>query len=207
MTNSENGADRGRTDMTLRLRGKLQWVPVAAVVVLVAWVVAIPPVVSGAYGAVGGTLMVIAGLLLAFFTATFVGYLVRPLRLAPGADGLTVHLPLWPARTVPWSAVAGVAAADVTEGGRTSAHVVVDFSPEAEALPRFCRPRSMYRRLAPSLGRSEQAQGLCIEAQVFDVDPAGLVALIREYAPGGIPVSDPPGARYGEPGSGSAPHG
>ncbi|MFJ5289520.1 MULTISPECIES: hypothetical protein [unclassified Streptomyces] len=206
MTNPENGADRGRTDMTLRLRRKLRWVPVAAVVVLVAWVVAIPPVVSGAYGAVGGTLMVIAGLLLAFFTATFVGYLVRPLRLAPGDGGLTVRLPLWPARTVPWSAVTGVAAAEVTEGGRTGAHVVVDFAPGAEALPRFCRPRSMYRRLAPSLGRGGQAQGLCFEAQVFDVDPAGLVALIREYAPGGVPVSDPPGARYGEPGPGSAPH-
>ncbi|WP_406153305.1 hypothetical protein OG217_06395 [Streptomyces sp. NBC_01023] len=205
MTNSENGADRGRTDMTLRLRGKLQWVPVAAVVVLVAWVVAIPPVVSGAYGAVGGTLMVIAGLLLAFFTATFVGYLVRPLRLAPGADGLTVRLPSWPSRTVPWSAVAGVAAAEVAEGGRTSAHVVVDFAPGTEALPRFCRPRSMYRRLAPSLGRDERAQGLCVEAQVFDVDPAELVALIREYAPGSVPVGDPAGMRYRNPGS--APRG
>ncbi|WP_327299887.1 hypothetical protein [Streptomyces sp. NBC_01197] len=207
MMNSEKGADRGRTDMTLRLRGKLQWVPVAAVVALVAWVVAIPPVVSGAYGAVGGPLMVIAGLLLAFFTATFVGYLVRPLRLAPGADGLTVRLPSWPARTVPWSAVAGVAAAEVTEGGRTSAHLVVDFAPGAEALPRFCRPRSMYRRLAPSLGRGEQAQGLCVEAQVFDVDPAELVALIREYAPGGVPVGDPDDTAYGEPGPGSAPRG
>lgn len=192
--------------MTLRLRGKLQWVPVAAVVVLVAWVLAIPPVVSGAYGAVGGTLMVIAGLLLAFFTATFVGYLVRPLRLTPDADGLTVRLPSWPTRTVPWTAVAGVSAAEVTEGGRTGTHVVVDFEPGAGALPRFCRPRSMYRRLAPSLGRSEQAQGLCIEAQVFDMDPDGLVALIREWAPAGVPVSDPRDATYGVRGSGSAPH-
>ncbi|NDZ81344.1 hypothetical protein G3I19_22985 [Streptomyces sp. SID10853] len=193
MTNSESGADRRRTDVTLRLRGKLQWVPVAAVVVLVAWVLAIPPVVSGAYGAIGGTLMVIAGLLLAFFTATFVGYLVRPLRLTPDADGLVVRLPSWPTRTVPWTAVAGVAAAEVTEGGRTGTHVVVDFEPGAGALPRFCRPRSMYRRLAPSLGRGERAQGLCIEAQVFDVDPAGLVALIREHAPSGVPVGDPSG--------------
>ncbi|MFE2378589.1 hypothetical protein [Streptomyces sp. NPDC059398] len=205
MTNAENGADQGRADTTLRLRGKLQWVPVAAVVVLVAWVVAIPPVVSGEYGAVGGTLMVIAGLLLAFFTVTFVGYLVRPLRLAPGDGGLTVRLPLWPARTVPWPAVSGVAVTEAAEGGRTGTHVVVDFAPGTEALPRFCRPRSMYRRLAPALGRGERAQGLCIEAQVFDVDPAGLVALIGEYAPGRRPGGDAPGTGYGRTGPGAVP--
>ncbi|WP_328320752.1 hypothetical protein [Streptomyces sp. NBC_00388] len=208
MTNSENGADlgQGQADMALRLRGKLQWVPVGAVVVLVAWVMAIPPVASGAYGAVGGTLMVIAGLLLAFFAATFAGYLLRPLRLAAGPDGLTVRLPLWPARTVPWPTVTGVTGAGTVGGGRAGAHVVVDFAPGADVLPRFCRPRSMYRRLAPSLGRGERAEGLCIEAQVFDVDPAELVAFIREHAPGGVPVSDPPGARYGEPGPGPVPH-
>lgn len=192
--------------MTLRLKGKLQWVPVGAVVVLAAWVVAIPPVATGAYGAVGGTLMVIAAALLAFFTVTFVGYLVRPLRIAPHAEGLTVRLPVWPARTVPWSAVTGVDGAQLTAGGRTNAYVLVDFAPGSDALPRFCRPRSMYRRLAPSLGRSEEAQGLCIEAQVFDLEPAELVALIRECAPGGVRVSDPRDAMYGAPGSGSAPH-
>lgn len=90
--------------------------------------------------------------------------------------------------------------------GRTNAYVLVDFAPGSDALPRFCRPRSMYRRLAPSLGRSEEAQGLCIEAQVFDLEPAELVALIRECAPGGVRVSDPRDAMYGAPGSGSAPH-
>lgn len=161
MTNSENGADlgQGQADMALRLRGKLQWVPVGAVVVLVAWVMAIPPVASGAYGAVGGTLMVIAGLLLAFFAATFAGYLLRPLRLAAGPDGLTVRLPLWPARTVPWPTVTGVTGAGTVGGGRAGAHVVVDFAPGADVLPRFCRPRSMYRRLAPSLGRGSGRRG------------------------------------------------
>lgn len=190
--------------MTLRLRGKLQWVPVAAVVVLVAWVLAIPPVVDGAYGAVGGTLMVIAGIFLAFFTVTFVGYLVRPLRLTVSGEGLTVRLPTWPARTVPWSALARVADETVTTGGRTSAYVVVDFTQGTQALPRLCRPRSMYRRIAPAIGRAEGTQGLCIEEQVFELDAAGLLAAVREHAPADMPVSGPRGASYGEPEPGSA---
>ncbi|MEV8564805.1 hypothetical protein AB0436_04320 [Streptomyces sp. NPDC051322] len=190
--------------MTLRLRGKLQWVPVGAVIVLAAWVVAIPPVMHGAYGAIGGTLMVIAGVLLAVFTVTFVGYLVRPLRIEAREAGLTVRLPTWPTRTVPWAALAGVSGVVVASGGRTRSYVVVDFAPGADALPGLCRPRSMYRRLGPAMERGEGAKGLCLEEEVFVLDPAGLLAAIGRCAPAGVPVSGPHAESYGTPEPGSA---
>lgn len=192
--------------MTLRLRGKLQWVPVGAVIVLVAWAMAVPPVIHGAYGAVGGTLMVIAGVFLAVFTVTFVGYLVRPLRLAADQDGLTVRLPVWRARTVPWAALTGVSGLVVTTGGRTSSYVVMDLAPGDGVLPRLCRPRSMYRRLAPATGRRDGAHGLCFEEQVFELDPAALLAMIKECAPSDLPVSGLRDERYAAPEPGSARH-
>lgn len=177
--------------ITLRLRGKLQWIPVAAVVVVIAWAAATGSVFDGPnQGSVAGVMMVIGGVLLAAIAVAFVGHLVRPMRVRADADGLTVRLPAWPGATLPWAGLAAVSAVAVTEGGRTRQFVVVDYAPGTAALPRLSRTRATYGRIAPELGRDEDARGLVFEEQIFDFDPAELLVLIRQSAPSELPVSD-----------------
>ncbi|MEV0091176.1 hypothetical protein [Streptomyces sp. NPDC050738] len=202
MTNSADSTAytaQAEEGITLRLRGKLQWIPVAAVVVVIAWAAATGSVFDGPnQGAVAGIMMVIGGVLLAAIAVAFAAHLVRPMRVRADADGLTVRLPAWPGSTLPWDALAGVSAVAVTEGSRTRQYVVVDYAPDTAALPRLSRARATYGRIAPQLGRDDDAQGLVFEEQIFDFDPAGLLALIRQSAPAALPVSDLRDASYGE---------
>ncbi|GAA1359558.1 hypothetical protein [Streptomyces beijiangensis] len=216
MTNSADGtahtADpahtaRAEDGITLRLRGKLQWIPVAAVVVVIAWAAATGSVFDGPnQGAVAGTMMVIGGVLLAAIAVAFAGHLVRPMRVRAGAEGLMVRLPSWPGSSIPWAGLSGVSAVAVAEGGRTRQFVVVDYAPGTAALPRLSRVRATYGRIAPQLGRDEGAQGLVFEEQIFDFDPAELLAAVRGAAPQGLQVSDLRDETYGEPAPESGPH-
>ncbi|WP_158685721.1 hypothetical protein [Streptomyces purpureus] len=179
----------GTTQLTLRLRRRVELVPVAAVVTAVAWAVATAAVAGGPNGALAGALMALVGIALAAYAVTFAGYVVRPLRLDLDPGGLTVRLPTWPARTVPWASVTGAAALALRTGSTVRTVVVVDLAPGERHLPRTCRPAAMYRKLAPALGRPGRT-GLCFEGQIFDIEPAELLAALRAHAPAAVPVED-----------------
>ncbi|WP_142212937.1 hypothetical protein [Streptomyces sp. SLBN-118] len=174
-------ATTDRTTLQLRLRRRVEWVPVAALVLLVVWGIAVAAIVEGPNGTAGGIALSVVGVPLALVAVSCAGHLVRPLGVSADAHGLTVRLPLWPARTVPWSAVR---AADASSG-----YVFVDCDAPVGKLPRTCRLRAAYRRIGPELGRLG-GDGLCFETQVFDVDPAELLDAIRQYAPPGITITD-----------------
>lgn len=159
----------------------MEWVPVAALVLLVVWGIAVAAIVEGPNGTAGGIALSVLGVPIALIAVSCAAHLVRPLGLTVDADGLTVRLPAWPARTVPWSAVRGVSA--------SSRYVFVDCEAPVGKLPRTCRLRAAHRRLGPELERPG-GDGLCFETQVFDVDPAELLDAIRQYAPTGITITD-----------------
>ncbi|HET6360348.1 hypothetical protein [Streptomyces sp.] len=169
------------TNLQLRLRRRVEWVPVAALVLLVVWGIAVAAIVEGPNGTAGGIALSALGVPIALIAVSCAAHLVRPLGLTVDADGLTVRLPAWPARTVPWSTVRGVSA--------SSGYVFVDCEAPVGKLPRTCRLRAAHRRLGPELERPG-GDGLCFETQVFDVDPAELLDAIRQYAPTGITITD-----------------
>ncbi|MCX4820307.1 hypothetical protein OG883_10390 [Streptomyces sp. NBC_01142] len=190
--------EQAQRTLRLRLRRQVEWVPVAALVLLVVWGIAVATMLEGPNGTAGGIAMSVAGVPVAALAVSSAGHLVRPLRITVDADGLTVRLPLWPARTVPWSDISAVseapgAAPDGLPSASVSAsppYVVVDCRGPVGGLPPTCRPRAAYRRLAPALGRPAGAGGLCFETQVFDLDPAELIGAVRTYAPVGLTATD-----------------
>ncbi|NUK03941.1 PH domain-containing protein [Streptomyces lunaelactis] len=171
----------GGKTLRLRLRRQVEWVPVAALVLAVVWGIAVGTVVEGPNGTAGGIAMSVVGVPIAVLAVSGAGHLVRPLRVRADAEGLTVRLPTWPGRTVPWSAISRVSA--------SPRYVVVEGRAPVGKLPRTCRLRAAYRRLAASEG-SDTGEGLCFETQVFDLDPAELLDAIRQYAPVGLTVTD-----------------
>ncbi|MGW0554073.1 hypothetical protein ACWDZ6_07730 [Streptomyces sp. NPDC002926] len=168
--------------MTLRLRRQVEWVPVAALVLAVVWGIAAGSIVDGPNGTAGGIAMAVVGVPIAVLAVSCVGHLVRPLRVSADAAGLTVRLPVWPARTVPWSGISRVTA--------LPQYVIVGCRAPVGKLPRTCRLRAAYRRLAPAPNSAASGQGLCFETQVFDLDPAELLDAIRRYAPVGLRMTD-----------------
>ncbi|MFF7199807.1 PH domain-containing protein [Streptomyces sp. NPDC008141] len=168
------------TILRLRLRRRAEWVPLAAIVLLVVWGIATASIVDGPNGTSGGIALAVVGVPVAVFAVSCAAHLVRPMRLTVDAGGLEVRLPLWPARTVPWSRITGVSA--------PPDHVVVDCAALVGGLPPTCRPRAAYRRLAADLGRPAGGQGLCFETRVFDLEAAELLDAIARHAPQGTPV-------------------
>ncbi|MFG3282011.1 hypothetical protein [Streptomyces sp. NPDC048111] len=174
--------------VVLRLRRSLTWVPLAAAVAVVIWGLAAVAVFDGPNGDVAGPVMSAAGLVLFAAAATFVGYLVRPLRLDVDADTFTVRLPTWLAGRVDWDDVSAVTAVAVRSGPKVRRFLVLDL--RSPALPYISRPRSMYRRLAPVLGRAPGAHGLCFEEQLFVFDACAVASLVRRFAPAEVAVED-----------------
>ncbi|MET7617438.1 hypothetical protein [Streptomyces sp. NPDC005408] len=173
-----------RTTLRLRLRRRVEWVPVAALVLLVAWGISVAAIVDGPNGIAGGIALSVVGVPVAVIALSCAGHLVRPLGVTVDADGLTVRLPTWPVRTVPWSEMRGVSA--------SSPYILLDCDAPVGKLPRTCRLRAAYRRLAPELERPG-GDGLCFETQVFDVEAAELLDAIRQYAPTGLTITDDAG--------------
>ncbi|HZX39579.1 MAG TPA: PH domain-containing protein [Streptomyces sp.] len=191
MANSTGGAPSAV--LTLRLRRQVEWVPVAALVLLVGWGIAVASIVEGPNGTAGAIALSVVGVPVAVIAVSSAGHLVRPLRVRVDADGLTVRLPTWPARTVPWSAVSGVrehVPRAESYGGASGRYVVVDCDATVGRLPRTCRVRAAYRRLAPDQDRAADGHGLCFETQIFDLDPAELLDAVRQYAPVGLTITD-----------------
>ncbi|MEV6394349.1 hypothetical protein AB0M39_06115 [Streptomyces sp. NPDC051907] len=173
----------GSRTLRLRLRRQVEWAPVAAIVLLVVWAVAVASIVEGPNGTAGGIAMSVLGVPLAVIAVSSAAHLVRPLSVTVDADGLTVRLPAWPARCVPWSQISAVSLAPDEDQPR---YVLVDCRAPVGGLPCTCRPRAAYRRLADTLHRPARAEGLCFETAVFDLDPAEMIGAVRAYAPVGL---------------------
>ncbi|MFF4182923.1 hypothetical protein ACFYZ9_07025 [Streptomyces sp. NPDC001691] len=188
MENSASPAQPAARPVVLRLRRTLIWVPLAAIAVAVLWCVAAASVFDGPNGGFAGPVMAVSGVAVLVAAATFAGYLVRPLRIDVDADALTVRLPTWLAGRIDWDDVTAVTALAVRTGTRVRRFLVVDL--RSPALPYISRPRSMYRRLAPALGRAEHAHGLCFEEQVFDFDAAELLGVVAAFAPDEVAVEN-----------------
>ncbi|MCX5203147.1 hypothetical protein OG897_17035 [Streptomyces sp. NBC_00237] len=173
----------------LPLRGVVKALPVAAVVVTVMWGYTVFAVVDGGNNAaLSGTLMSALGLLLLFVAVTYVGYLVRPLTLGAGPDGVSVRLPLLAERTIAWDDLLTVRAVGV----RGAQFVIVEARESARGtLPYVSRPRAAYRRLSLMTGSAPQVkQGLCFETYVFAFAPEDVLRLVRTYAPPRFHVED-----------------
>ena len=152
----------------------------AALVLVVVWGIAVAAIVDGPNGTAGGIAMSVVGVPVAVLALSCAGHLVRPLRVTADAAGLTVRLPLWPARTVPWEDIAAVSG--------SARYVVVECDEPVGRLPRTCRLRAAHRRLAPDLGLPADATGLCFETQIFDFEPVEMLAAMGQYAPEGLPL-------------------
>jgi hypothetical protein len=186
--NSASATQPGAAPIVLRLRRTLIWVPLAAIAVAVIWCIAAASVFDGPNSGFAGPVMAVSGVAVLVAAATFAGYLLRPLRLDVDADALTVRLPTWPAGRIDWDDVTAVTAVAVRAGHKVRRFLVVDL--RSPALPYISRPRSMYRRLAPVLGRAKGAHGLCFEEQIFDFDAAGLLDAVRGFAPAEVAVEN-----------------
>lgn len=186
--NSASATQPGAAPVVLRLRRTLIWVPLAAIAVAVIWCIAAASVFDGPNGGFAGPVMAVSGAAVLAAAATFAGYLVRPLRLEVDADALTVRLPTWLAGRIDWDEVVAVSAVAVRTGATVRRFLVVDL--RSPSLPYISRPRSMYRRLAPVLGRATGAHGLCFEEQIFDFDAAGVLDPVRRFAPGEVTVEN-----------------
>ncbi|MFD3515024.1 hypothetical protein [Streptomyces sp. NPDC058657] len=183
----QDGTDAAVTRIELPLRRVLVALPVAAVVVTVLWGYTIAAVLEGPDPALSATLMSALGSLLLFVAVTYVGYAVRPLSIAAGPSGLSVRLPLYPERTLPWDDVLSVRAMGV----RGAQFVVVEARESAGSLPYVCRPRAAYRRLSLMTGTAMQVkEGLCFERQVFELVPEDVLGMVRSYAPARLQVVD-----------------
>lgn len=180
------------TTLQLRLKRRVEWVPVAALVLAVVWGIAVAAIVEGPNGTAGGIAMSVVGVPIAVLAVSCAGHLVRPLRVTADAAGLTVRLPLWPSRTVPWQDIGAV-----SESAR---YVVVECDEPVGRLPRSCRLRAAHRRLAPDLGLPADAAGLCFETQIFDFEPVEMLAAMGEYAPEGLPLRRADGGVHELPG-------
>lgn len=176
------------TRIELPLRRLVMALPIAAAVVTVMWGYTVYAVVDGANNAtLSGALMSALGLLLAFVAVTYVGYAVHPLSIAAGPRGLSVRLPIYPERTVPWDDLLSVRAVGV----RGAQFVIVEARDSAGSLPYICRPRAAYRRLSLMTGGAAQVkQGLCFERHVFELVPEDVLGMIRAHAPQGLQVED-----------------
>ncbi|MFI6685755.1 hypothetical protein [Streptomyces sp. NPDC050485] len=188
MENSAGATEPVAAPIVLRLRRTLTWIPLAAVAVAVLWCLAAAAVFDGPNGGFAGPVMAVSGAAVLVAAATFAGYLVRPLRLEADTDALTVRLPTWLAGRIDWDDVTAVSAVAVRTGSSVRRFLVVDL--RSPSLPYISRPRSMYRRLAPVLGRAKDAHGLCFEEQVFDFDAAELLDLVRQFAPENVAVEN-----------------
>ncbi|MFF3981687.1 hypothetical protein [Streptomyces sp. NPDC001828] len=188
MENSANATRPTAARIVLRLRRALTWVPLAAIAVAVVWCLAAAAMFDGPNGNVAGPVMAVSGLVVLAAAATFAGYLLRPLRIDVDVDALTVRLPTWLAGRLDWDEVSAVTAVAVRSGRKVRRFLVVDL--RSPALPYISRPRSMYRRLAPVLGREPGAHGLCFEEQLFDFDAAGAQDVVRRLAPAEVAVAD-----------------
>ncbi|MFE9401118.1 hypothetical protein ACFYNY_05005 [Streptomyces sp. NPDC006530] len=186
--NSAGALRPAAASIVLRLRRALIWVPLAAIAVAVIWALAAAAVFDGPNGAVAGPVMAAAGVVVLVAAATFAGYLLRPLRLDVDADAFTVRLPTWLAGRTDWDEVSAVSAVAVRSGPRVRRFLVVDL--RSPALPWISRPRAMYRRLAPVLGRAKGAHGLCFEEQLFDFDATAVLDAVRRLAPAEVAVED-----------------
>ncbi|MFI5806954.1 hypothetical protein [Streptomyces sp. NPDC051561] len=175
------------TRIELPLRRLVMALPVAAAVVTVMWGYTIAAVIGGPNSTLSAALMSALGLLLLFVTVTYVGYAVRPLSIAAGPGGLSVRLPLFPERTLPWDDLLSVRAVGV----RGAQFVVVEARESEVSLPYVCRPRAAYRRLSLMTGNAMRAKaGLCFERQVFELVPEDVLGLVRSYAPPTLQVED-----------------
>ncbi|MFK0177835.1 hypothetical protein ACIQVR_17825 [Streptomyces xanthochromogenes] len=188
MENSANATRPTAAPMVLRLRRALLWVPLASVVVLAVWYIAAAAMFDGPNGGVAGPVMAVAGVFLLLAAATALGYLLRPLRIDVDDDAFTVRLPTWLAGRIDWDEVNAVTAVAVRTDRRVRRFLVVDL--RSPALPYGSRPRSMYRRLAPVLGRAKGTHGLCFEEQLFDFEAAQVLAVVRPFAPAEVAVED-----------------
>lgn len=186
--NSANAARPTAAPIVLGLRPALRWIPLASVVALGAWYLAVAAIFDGPNGGVAGPVMAVSGVALLVVAVTFVGYLLRPLRIDVDIDALTVRLPTWLAGRVDWDEVSAVTAVAVRTGRHVRRFLVVDL--RSPALPHVSRPRSMYRRLAPVLGRAKGAHGLCFEEQLFDFDAAQVLTVVGRFTPAEVVVED-----------------
>ncbi|MET9364795.1 hypothetical protein ABZX93_28320 [Streptomyces sp. NPDC006632] len=188
MDNSASPIQPAADPIVLPLRRPLIWVPLASIAVAVVWWLAVAAVFDGPNGDVAGPVMAVAGVVLLGVAAVFVGYLLRPLRIDVDADTLTVRLPTWLAGRIDWDDVGAVSAIALRTGPKVRRFLVVDL--RSPALPYVSRPRSMYRRLAPVLGRPAGAHGLCFEEQLFAFDAAAALEEVRRLAPAEVAVDD-----------------
>ncbi|MEU9099775.1 hypothetical protein [Streptomyces sp. NPDC048361] len=188
MENSASPTQPAAGPIVLPLRRPLIWVPLAAIGVAVLWWLAVASVFDGPNGDVAGPVMAVAGVVLLGVAAVFVGYLLRPLRIEVDTDTLTVRLPTWLAGRIDWDEVNAVSAIALRTGTKVRRFLVVDL--RSPALPYISRPRSMYRRLAPVLGRPTGAHGLCFEEQIFAFDAADALAEVGRLAPAEVAVDD-----------------
>ncbi|MFG2720925.1 hypothetical protein ACGFW5_21885 [Streptomyces sp. NPDC048416] len=188
MENSAGATQPATAPIVLRLRRPLVWVPVAAVAVAVIWCFAVASGFAGPNGSVVGPVMAAVGVGLVAIAVIFVGYLLRPLVIDVDADTFTVRLPTWLSGRVDWDEVSAVSAIAVRSGPNVRRFLVVDL--RSPALPYVSRPRSMYRRLAPVLGRAEGTHGLCFEEQLFVFDAVHVLDAVRACAPAEVAVED-----------------
>jgi hypothetical protein len=183
----QDAAGTAETRIELPLRRALVALPVAAVVVTVIWGYTIAALIEGPNSTLSATLMSALGLLLLFVAVTYVGYAVRPLSIAAGPRGLSVRLPLYPERTLPWDDLVSVRAIGV----RGAQFVIVEARESEGSLPYICRPRAAYRRLSLMTGSAMQVkEGLCFERQVFELVPEDVLGMVRSYAPERLQVVD-----------------
>ncbi|MCX5386506.1 hypothetical protein [Streptomyces sp. NBC_00083] len=188
MENSAGPTQPAAAPVVLPLRRPLIWVPLAAIAVAVLWWLAVAAVFDGPNGDVAGPVMAVAGVAMTGVAAVFAGYLLRPLRIDVDDDTLTVRLPTWLAGRIDWDEVTAVSAVALRTGTKVRRLLVVDL--RSPALPYISRPRSMYRRLAPVLGRPVGAHGLCFEEQIFAFDAVGALEEARRFAPAEVAVDD-----------------
>ncbi|MEU9191728.1 hypothetical protein [Streptomyces hundungensis] len=187
----ENSADAPRpaaASTVLRLRRALVWVPLTAIGAAVLSADNTAAVFDGPNGVVAGSFMAVMGLFILFAAVTFTGYLLRPLRLDVDADAFTVRLPTWLAGRTDWDEVRVVSAVAVRTGAKVRRFLVVDL--RSPGLPYLSHPRSMYRRLAPVLGRTKGVHGLCFEEQIFDFEATDVLDAVRRLAPAEVIVED-----------------
>ncbi|MER5863284.1 PH domain-containing protein [Kitasatospora sp. NPDC002040] len=136
-----------------------------------------------------GAIVLAMSLMAAAVLAPPVSYLVRPVKLAVGSEGIRVRLPLSRTRTVPWEQIRRVDLVSYTSRRSPQPMVVIEsgvvLGPSAANWP-----AAAFGRLVAVANGNRAARGLVFGTALFAFDAFALFATVQGQAPQSVVCAD-----------------